>query len=80
MKPTDEQIKAFKKDLQRVLEKHKAELWPNCDGDTFGIYNERIMVTFHVPDPSGRWEYIATEGISLGSEIHWRDKMKEANG
>ena len=37
---------AFKADLKKVLEKHNASLAVTMEGDTHGIHNEGIIVSF----------------------------------
>lgn len=53
-------LQAFKDELAALLRKYKAGLHCNFEGDTHGIYNENISVTF----PHGR-EYKLADGFGV---------------
>lgn len=49
---SDKQLKAFKDDLAKLLEKHGAVMGVTVEGDTHGIYGENIDVCFNTGEKS----------------------------
>ncbi len=54
MKPEKKQLDAFKKDLKILLNKHSASLGLSIEGDTHGIYDEGLDVSFLLPLEKGK--------------------------
>lgn len=46
MTDTNEKLKAFRADLRELLVRYDASLCFNCEGDTHGIQEEEIAVSF----------------------------------
>ena len=65
----------FKSDLKELLIKHNAELGLSIDGDTHGIYDEGIDVSFVLPKREGDHHNRVTDCIKIGdsSGIEVRD-------
>lgn len=42
-KPTDQEIKEFKKELKNLLKKYNASIWVSLDGDTHGVSAEIVI-------------------------------------
>lgn len=55
MKDLETKTKAFKNDLKALLEAHGAHLEILIEGDTHGVYDEGLAVSFP-PKPGGRWD------------------------
>jgi len=45
-------IAEFKKEFNALMQKHRAQMWPTCEGDTHGIYEEAIECALKRPDKS----------------------------
>lgn len=63
----DRRNRAFKKDLQALLQAYGAQLEVLIEGDTHGVYDEGIAVSFP-PTPGGRWD-ASTEPVRLSSSF-----------
>jgi len=46
-------MNAFKKELKELLAKHNATMWPMMSGDTHGIHDEHVGVSFVLPKKEG---------------------------
>ena len=65
----DTQLEAFKKDLKALLIAHEASLEFMGDGDTHGIHDEGIGVSFKIPKKEGqRW---STWGVTKRLNHGW---------
>jgi len=61
-------LKLFKRDLKVLLKKHNATLYPMMEGDTFGIHDEHVGVSFILPKKAGDNFAKITEVMQLGED------------
>ena len=66
--PTPGSLTHFKKDLKALLKKHNATLFPVVEGDTHGIHDERIEVSFSFPKKQGDRFRRNTDGERINQE------------
>ena len=50
MNEENQQLAAFKKELKALLNKHCASIEAAYEGDSQGIYQEKLVVTFYEPE------------------------------
>lgn len=63
-------LKEFEADLKVLLAKHRATLHLMVEGDTHGIYDEGLGVSFALPKkPGDRWDS-STDTIRLCHQYH----------